>query len=76
MDVEVFTSSSEHPGPLALTDVAALLGREVLPEETQLWVGGQEGRKHLLSNIVDVGDAGDVGDDEEGLEELVELLAD
>lgn len=74
MATEVFTSSSTHPGPLTLGDVAALLGREALPEDTQLWVGGLESRKHVLGDVVDVEDAGEVGDDEEELEELVELL--
>eukprot|EP01043_Picozoa_sp_COSAG02_P047574 COSAG02_NODE_4575_length_5203_cov_1.801528_3_plen_287_part_00 len=74
--MEVFTSSADHPGPLALGDVAELLGKEALKDDTELWVGGREARKLMLANIVDVGDAGDVGDDEEGLEELSELLAD
>ena len=74
MATEVFTSSPAHPGPLALVDVAALLGRSALPEDTELWVS--KDRKHLLGDLVDVGDAGDVGGDEEGLEELVGLLSD
>jgi hypothetical protein len=71
--IEIWTSSASHPGPLALADVAQLLGQQALPDDTQLWVG-EDGPKKALGDIVDVGDAGEVGDDEDGLEELSELL--
>ena len=52
------SSSASHPGPLALADVAQLLGQQALPDDTQLWVG-EDGPNKALGDIVDVGDAGD-----------------